>query len=217
MSARLLYAVKEAFLTLQGEGYHAGRRAVFVRFAGCNVWSGRDEDRARDTAKGCCAAWCDTDFRGTDGVNGGSYSAQRLADKVEELWGAPLGPHDRVVVLTGGEPSLVVDDVLVSALHNRGMSVHVETNGSRTLPKAIDWVTLSPKPPMPIVDQRYDEVKCIIPAVNPLDYAGLALRRYVQPLDGDNRAQSLATTIDFVMRNPEWRLSLQTHKLAGIP
>lgn len=216
---RLFYPIKEIFVTLQGEGTHAGARAVFVRTAGCNVWTGREEDRARDVTKGCCAAWCDTDFRGTDGVDGGKLTASDIATKVRELWGnRKQGP---LVVISGGEPSLVIDDALVAALHAIGARVHVETNGSNELPASVDWVTLSPKPPMPIVDQRFDEVKVVLPAgIDPLTYVRYAAAHFVQPLDSKDplrSTQNLDACLAFVHLHPEWRLSLQTHKITGVP
>jgi 7-carboxy-7-deazaguanine synthase len=209
------YAVKEAFLTLQGEGHFAGSRAVFVRFAGCNVWSGREETRERDLPNGLCAAWCDTKFVGTDGQNGGRYTADELSALVLRLWGKASTWGWPLVVLTGGEPSLQVDDELLEAL--RPVRVHVETNGSRKLPRGIDWVTLSPKPPMPVVDQPYHEVKVIYPAVDPLAYEGRAPHRFIQPIDSPEVPDAVARAVAFVLARPDWRLSLQTHKLLGIP
>jgi 7-carboxy-7-deazaguanine synthase (Cx14CxxC type) len=208
---RLTYPVKEVFSTLQGEGRWSGHRAVFVRFAGCNVWSGREQDRERDTAKGCCAAWCDTDFVGTNGQHGGMHTAEQIARVVQSLGG-------RHVVLTGGEPSLVVDAKLVEALHGVGAFVQIETNGSRPVSPSIDWVTLSPKPPMTVLEQRYDEVKCVFPAgFDLLDYARFADVRYVQPLDAGDKATNAQQALDFVLAHEGWALSLQTHKLLDIP
>lgn len=208
---RLTYPVKEAFSTLQGEGRWTGHRAVFVRFAGCNVWTGRERDRERDAAKGCCATWCDTNFVGTDGQNGGTYSAEQLAHLVATLGG-------RHVVLTGGEPTLVVDSKLVDALHSVGMFVQMETNGSRPVAPNVNWVTLSPKPPMPVIEQRYDEVKCVYPAgFDPRDYERFAPSRYIQPLDANDKATNARQALDFVFANEGWALSLQTHKLLDIP
>lgn len=207
------YSIHEMFLTIQGEGQHTGSRAVFVRVSGCNVWSGREQDRVRDMARGVCAAWCDTEFRGTNGVNGGRITAEEISGRVLSLWGPVSHP---LVVITGGEPSLVVDEVLVDALQDVGARVHVETNGSHDLPESVDWVTLSPKPPLPISLQRYDEVKVIYPAVDPLPYHGFAPVRFVQPLDDADRAANLDRCKAFVLEHPAWRLSLQTHKLIGI-
>lgn len=210
------YAIKEAFLTIQGEGYHAGRRAVFVRFSGCNVWSGREQDRERDAAKGLCARWCDTDFNGTDGTHGGKYTADQLAALVVNLWNHHTPP---TVVFTGGEPSLWLDENLMDALDAAEVfSIHVETNGSNELPSRVDWVTLSPKPPMRVVQQHYDEVKVIYPIFNPLEYQDMAKHRFVQPLDADDHGDAaVKACINFVMRNPLWRMSLQTHKIVGVP
>ena len=189
---------------------------MFVRFAGCNVWTGREQDRPRDVAKGCCAAWCDTKFVGTDGENGGTYSAEAVAQLVVRLWAHEHRPMH--VVLTGGEPTLVVDDRLVAALHDVGAFVQIETNGSRRIPDAVDWRTLSPKPPMPVVEQRYDEVKCVHPAgFNPDDYAKHAQVRFVQPLDNAASAGNVEACVAFVQAHPAWALSLQTHKTIGLP
>lgn len=209
------YAVREIFLTLQGEGTHTGTRALFLRFAGCNVWSGNPEDRERDTAKGCCAAWCDTEFRGTSGPRGGKYTAEELAAVARDVWAAE---GSGTIVCTGGEPSLQLDGELVDALHRAGFWVHVETNGSRALPPSVDWVCLSPKPPMPVVPQRFDELKVIFPAgIDPLAFEHLAPQRFVQPVDGLERKQSTARCVEFVMQHPHWKLSTQTHKDLGLP
>lgn len=198
----MTYRVKEIFRTIQGEGFHAGTPAVFVRFAGCNVWSGHTKDRLRDSAKSACAMWCDTDF-----VGGEVMSAAKIVATVNGLGAG-------IVVFTGGEPSLQMDGLLVSTLLARGRVVHVETNGSRKLPFC-NWRTLSPKPPLEVVRQQYDEVKVVYPAYDPLPWEDFAIRRYVQPQDGYPGA--LQACIDFVLANPGWRLSLQTHKLIGLP
>lgn len=212
------YAVKECFLTLQGEGAHAGSRAVFVRFAGCNVWSGREEDRARDTAKGACARWCDTAFVGTDGHRGGLYTAEELAQVVRTTWN--MAGEKALAVFTGGEPALQLDEVLVHTLQAANVKVHVETNGSHALPGAVDWVTLSPKPPMKVVQGWADEVKVIYPCFDPLEYerfAGEGISFFVQPLDDLNRKANLQACIDFVLKHPRWRISLQQHKILNLP
>lgn len=225
------YAVKEVFRTLQGEGANAGRLSVFVRLSGCNVWSGLEEHRVRDSAKGACARFCDTDFVGTDGENGGSYTAKELAqvalDQLRETpdeefdhWDSRRG-HRPLLVLTGGEPSLQITNALISTFIKLSFDVAVETNGSVFLPGRLDtWVTLSPKPPLAIQDQHYDEVKVLYPLFDPLPHAERARFRYVQPVDsGDealNRA-NLEACLEFIRKNPSWRLSLQTHKLIGLP
>ncbi len=209
---RPTYAVHEAFLSLQGEGAWAGHRAVFVRFAGCNLWSGRPEDRERDAAKGGCAAWCDTEFRGTTGERGGRYARSGIVALALELW----GPHPRpLVVATGGEPSLQLDGLLVAELREVGCRVHVETNGTRALPPGVDWVTLSPKPPATLARQRFDEIKVVYPAVDPSAYEGIAPLQWVQPLAG--LEGSTEACVQFALKNPSWRLSLQTHKIVRLP
>lgn len=207
------YAVKEIFLTLQGEGMQAGRRAVFLRFAGCNLWSGRERDRAT-----AACTFCDTDFVGTDGAEGGRYGAAALAARVAELWGADQGR--RLVVMTGGEPLLQADAPLIEALHAEGFEVAVETNGTCSAPPGIDWVCVSPKAGTDIVQRRGDELKLVWPQPG-IDPA--ALERWdfdhflVQPMDGPGREAALAAATAFVFANPRWRLSLQTHKLIGLP
>lgn len=224
--SRLTYRVREMFLTLQGEGAWVGHRAVFVRFTGCNVWSGNPEHRERDTAKGACAAWCDTEFRDTKGPGGGVFPARALASRARELWGHEAGAPEceAMVVLTGGEPTLQVDAALVEALHRECFRVHIETNGSKAPPDNIDWVTLSPKPPMPVSPElQGDEVKVVLaPGIDPRAYAKHTCGpRWVQPCDyGPNdprTAESLREATEFAMTNLGWRLCLQTHKLAGLP
>lgn len=208
-----VYSVREVYETVQGEGANSGTRVVLVRFSGCNAWTGREEDRERDSAKARCAAWCDTEFRGVGGVEGGRYSPQELVSLVSRLWGTSPGP--RVALLTGGEPALQMDRVLVSELHNAGFAVWVETNGSVPLRAEVDWLCVSPKHPLPVMSQPYDEVKLVLPGDDPQKYSELAPRLYVQPLDGD--PTSLAACLDAVKRDPRWRVSLQTHKMMGVP
>lgn len=206
------YAVKEMFLTLQGEGVQAGRRAVFLRFAGCNLWTGREEDRA--TAE---CTFCDTDFVGLDGSDGGRYpDAVALAAKVENLWGE--GADQRFVVITGGEPMLQLDEALVEALHGRGFRVAVETNGTIAATAGIDWVCVSPKAGTKVVQRSGQELKLVWPqpgidpaALESWDFA----TRLVQPMDG-YAGDAYAACVDFVLERPQWRLSLQTHKMLGI-
>lgn len=209
----MAYAVKEIFLTLQGEGAQAGRRAVFCRFAGCNLWTGRERDRAKAVCK-----FCDTDFVGTDGTLGAKYpDAAALARVIGESWGDGTG--DRYVVLTGGEPMLQVDAPLIDALHAQGFTIAIETNGTHAVPRSIDWICVSPKAGSELVQRSGDELKLVWPQpgsdvavlVN-LDFA----HRLVQPLDDPNAAANVQACIDLVMADPRWRLSLQTHKSLGL-
>jgi 7-carboxy-7-deazaguanine synthase (Cx14CxxC type) len=206
------YAVKEIFYTLQGEGGQSGRPAVFCRFAGCNLWSGREEDRSR-----AVCTFCDTDFVGIDGSVGGRYQdASMLADRIAALW--PQGASERFVVCTGGEPLLQLDEPLIAALHRRGFAVAVETNGTIPPPPGIDWLCVSPKAGAPLVVRGGDELKVVVrqQGLDPLDFADLAFRRFsVQPMDGPARAQNTEWAIAFCLAHPQWRLSLQTHKLGG--
>lgn len=209
-----MYVINETFASIQGEGHYAGTSAVFIRFAGCNVWSGRDQDRARDTARGGCAAWCDTNFR--DGVR--FESARELADHARSL-----SSTADTVILTGGEPALQVDQPLCTHLFSRFRRVHIETNGSIDLGfQGLTWICVSPKPPMPVKARYIDEIKVIFPAFDPLSFEPQlrhATVRYVQPLmTGDRAADAAhaAAAVEFVKNNPRWRLSLQTHKVIGI-
>ncbi len=210
----MAYAVKEIFYTLQGEGAQAGRPAVFCRFAGCNLWSGREGDRATAQCR-----FCDTDFVGTDGTLGGKFAtAELLADRVAACWPAPAHDH-RFVVLTGGEPLLQVDDALVAALHAQGFAIAVETNGTLPAPAGIDWVCVSPKAGNPLVQRRGDELKLVWPQAG-IDLAELESldfgRRYLQPLDDPRRDAHTRECIDLCLARPQWRLSTQTHKVIGI-
>ncbi|MBI5263071.1 MAG: 7-carboxy-7-deazaguanine synthase [Bradyrhizobium sp.] len=207
------YAVKEIFLTLQGEGAHCGRAAVFCRFAGCNLWSGREEDRESATCR-----FCDTDFVGTDGTLGGRYaSAEELADTIAAQWtGADAS---RYVVLTGGEPLLQVDAPLIEALHARGFEIGVETNGTVTPPDGLDWICVSPKAGAELVVCQGHELKLVYPQEDaaPEQFEGLAFERFsLQPMDGPNVAENTARAVAYCLRHPQWRLSLQTHKAIGI-
>lgn len=207
------YAVKEIFLTLQGEGAHAGRAAVFCRFAGCNLWSGHEPDRA--TAQ---CNFCDTDFVGTDGTHGGRYpSARALADAIEGEW--KQGRDNRFVVLTGGEPLLQVDAELTDALHQRGFAIAVETNGTIAPPPGLDWVCVSPKAGTDLLIRSGDEIKLVFPqpGAPPEVFARLDFRRFsLQPMDGPALADNTARAIDYCLHHPQWRLSVQTHKVIGI-
>jgi len=206
------YAVKEIFLTLQGEGMQAGRRAVFLRFAGCNLWSGRERDRAEAQCN-----FCDTDFVGTDGENGGRYGADALADKVETLWGEGEAP---LVVVTGGEPMLQLDAPLIDALHARGFEIAVESNGTLPAPEGIDWLCVSPKAGTEVVQRSGDELKLVWPqpGIDADALGGWDFRHFlIQPMDCADAEGAKAASIDFVMNHPKWRLSLQNHKLLGLP
>ena len=210
----MTYAVKEIFYTLQGEGALTGRPAVFCRFAGCNLWSGREADRAA-----AVCTFCDTDFVGMDGTEGGRYrDAAALAERIAALW-PPAGRGDRFVVCTGGEPLLQLDAPLIEALHARGFAVAIETNGTILPPPGIDWVCVSPKAGAPLVVTSGDELKIVVPqpGLDPLAFAGLDFGRFsVQPMDGPDRARNTEWAIAFCLRHPQWQLSLQTHKITGI-
>jgi 7-carboxy-7-deazaguanine synthase len=206
------YAVKEVFLTLQGEGMQAGRRAVFLRFAGCNLWTGREEDRAEAQC-----SFCDTDFVGMDGENGGRYEAEALAGRVAEIW---AGGERPLVVITGGEPMLQLDGVLIAALHARGFEIAVETNGTLPAPAGIDWICVSPKAGTQVVQRAGDELKLVWPqsGIDPDALTGWDFRHFlIQPMDCADAAAAKAAAIDYVLSHPRWRLSLQTHKYLGLP
>jgi len=207
------YAVKEIFLTLQGEGGQAGRAAVFCRFAGCNLWSGREPDRA-----GAVCTFCDTDFVGLDGEGGGRFATpEALAGAVEAAWTG--GMSDRLVVLTGGEPLLQVDAALIDALHARGFALALETNGTIAAPPGVDWICVSPKADAPVVQTSGQELKLVYPqaGVDPARFEGLAFERFLlQPMDGPEREANTRAAIAYCLAHPRWRLSVQTHKYLGI-
>ncbi len=210
----LSYAVKEAFLTLQGEGMQAGSRAVFLRFAGCNLWSGREQDRATAVCN-----FCDTDFVGTDGAGGGKFAdADALSTHVAGLWGE--GSDHRLVVITGGEPMLQLDSALVDALHGEGFRIAVESNGTIEAVPGIDWLCISPKAGSDVVQRRGDELKLVWPqpgidldSLETWDFAHFL----VQPMDGADRESALDSAIALAMERPKWRLTLQAHKIVGLP
>ena len=208
-----MYAVKEIFYTLQGEGANAGRAAVFCRFAGCNLWSGREQDR-----EGAQCSFCDTDFVGTDGEGGGRFAtAEDLATACVEAAGS-AGPD--LVVLTGGEPMLQVDEALIGALHAKGFTIALETNGTLPVRGAIDWVCVSPKAGTELKQRSGDELKLVYPqdGLDPADLEGLAFaHRFLQPMDGADAKRNTELSIAYCKAHPAWRLSLQTHKLLGIP
>lgn len=210
-----MYAVKEIFYTLQGEGAQAGRPAVFCRFAGCNLWTGREEDRER-----AVCSFCDTDFVGTDGPGGGKFgTAEELASAVAAQW--PAGSRDRrFVVCTGGEPLLQIDPPLILALHAEEFEIAVETNGTQPAPAGLDWICVSPKAEAALVLTRGDELKLVYPQdlARPERFRDLDFRHFfLQPMDGPDLGKNVRLTIEYCLQHPEWRLSLQTHKMIGIP
>ena len=207
------YAVKEIFATLQGEGAQAGRASVFCRFAGCNLWSGRELDRAEAVCR-----FCDTDFVGMDGENGGRYAdAEALAGQIEHCW---LGDGaDRYVVFTGGEPLLQLDPDLIAALHRRGFTIAVETNGTLAVPVGLDWICVSPKAGAPLLQRSGAELKLVFPqdGLDPSTLEALDFRHFfLQPMDGPDREANTRAVVSYCLANPKWRLSLQTHKMIGI-
>ena len=210
----MTYAVKELFLTLQGEGAQSGSRAVFLRFAGCNLWSGREADRAEAQCN-----FCDTDFVGTDGPGGGKFaSADALADAVESAWGE--GREGRLVVITGGEPMLQLDSPLVEALHERNFRVAAETNGTLPAASALDWICVSPKAGTEVVQRRGDELKLVWPqpGIDPAELERWDFDHFlVQPMDCADRESAIEAAIALAMERPRWRLSLQAHKVVGLP
>ena len=208
------YAVKELFLTLQGEGAQTGRRAVFMRFAGCNLWTGREQDRAT-----AVCSFCDTDFIGTDGPGGGKFAdADTLADAAAATWGSTT--VHRLVVCTGGEPLLQLDTSLIDALHARGFEIAIETNGTQEPPPGIDWICVSPKAAAPLKLTRGNELKLVFPQplAMPERFEALAFEHFfLQPMDGPDREANTEAAIAYCLAHPRWRLGLQTHKLTGLP
>ena len=209
------YAVKEIFYTLQGEGAHAGRPAVFCRFAGCNLWSGQEESRASAVCR-----FCDTDFVGVDGTGGGKFAdADALANAISAAWKGNGGAQ-RFVVCTGGEPLLQLDAALIEALHARDFKIAVETNGTIAAPAGLDWICVSPKAEADLVQTTGDELKLVYPQAGgePTRYEGLHFAHwFLQPMDGTDRAANSRKAIDYCLAHPKWRLSMQTHKYLGIP
>lgn len=208
-----MYSVKEMFYTLQGEGAQAGRPAVFCRFTGCNLWSGREQDRSN-----AICDFCDTDFVGTDGQNGGKFpSAQALASAIHALWPSPEGqPY---VVFTGGEPALQLDSALVQAMHAAGFEIAIETNGTKPLPEGIDWVCVSPKGSSEVIIEQGNELKLVYPQASALPerFNHLAFEHfYLQPLDNSAQRDNMQACVNYCLRHPRWKLSLQTHKIIGI-
>jgi 7-carboxy-7-deazaguanine synthase len=210
------YAVKEIFYTLQGEGAQAGRAAVFCRFAGCNLWSGREADRPTAVCR-----FCDTDFVGVDGPGGGRFeSAKELAAAIEEKWPADSVLGQRFVVCTGGEPLLQLDASLIAALHERAFEIAVETNGTIAAPEGVDWLCVSPKAGSTLVQRSGDELKLVYPQAeaDPAEFELLSFRHFfLQPMDGPPREANTELALRYCLDHPQWRLSLQTHKFLGLP
>jgi 7-carboxy-7-deazaguanine synthase (Cx14CxxC type) len=210
----MTYSVKECFLTLQGEGAQTGSRAVFLRFAGCNLWTGREQDRATAQCR-----FCDTDFVGTDGEGGGKFrSAEGLAAHVEQMWGG--GRDSRLVVITGGEPMLQLDGALLEALHDRGFRVAMESNGTIAAAEGLDWICISPKAGTDVVQRSGNELKLVWPqaGIDPAELEQWSFDHFlVQPMDCTEREQALQAAISLAMERPKWRLSLQAHKVVGLP
>ena len=214
----MTYSVKEIFYTLQGEGYNSGRAAVFCRFSGCNLWSGREQDRQSARCR-----FCDTDFIDCDGPGGGKYvDADQLADKVAALWLAGAGSSigEAMVVCTGGEPLLQLDAPLITALHQRGFMIAVETNGTLVAPAGIDWLCVSPKAGCPLVQSSGDELKLVWPqpGMDPVEFEGLDFGHwFLQPMDGERQRNNTAEVVRYCLAHPRWRLGIQAHKVVGIP
>lgn len=212
----MTYSVKEIFYTLQGEGIQAGRPAVFCRFSGCNLWSGREADRATAACR-----FCDTDFVGTDGTLGGKFaSAGELADRISSLW-PPVDSENRLVVMTGGEPLLQLDTALIEALHERQFKIAVETNGTLTVPQGVDWICVSPKAGSTLVQKHGNELKLVFPQEmlmpDNLPWPGMNFQHYLlQPVDGEDLEKSIAAAVAYCQANPKWRLSMQVHKIVGL-
>jgi 7-carboxy-7-deazaguanine synthase len=207
----MTYAIKELFYSLQGEGANTGRAAVFCRFAGCNLWSGREEDR-----QSAICQFCDTDFFGTDGTYGGHYTASGLADAVAQLW---AGRGDPFVVVTGGEPLLQLDNDLIEALHGRSVTIAVETNGTMNPPQGIDWLCVSPKAHTELRARAGSELKLVYPqaGVDPESFTSLAFDHFfLQPKDGVDRVENTRQALDYCLSHDRWRLSIQTHKYLGL-
>lgn len=209
-----MYKIKEIFLTKQGEGYHTGRKSVFIRFSGCNLWSGLEKDRH----KAICN-WCDTDFIGTDGINGGNYSLNEVIKIVCELW--PINNDEKpFVVCTGGEPLLQLDQFFVDEMHKNGFEIAIETNGTCLPPDKIDWICVSPKNNSNLIIKNGDELKFVYPQSNfePRQFENFNFNHFfIQPMDGINYNKNIKMSKKFIEKNPKWKLSLQTHKILGFP
>ena len=208
------YSVKEIYYTLQGEGYHTGRPAVFIRFSGCNLWTGHEKDRS-----GAICNWCDTDFVGTNGINGGKFSAEEITNIINSLWNVNV-QTEPYVVCTGGEPLLQMDESLIKAIHKAGFEIGLETNGTMIPPDGIDWICVSPKANADLVLKNGNELKVVYPqcGMNPRMHEKLNFDHfYIQPMDGIDQKNNIKRSEKFVLDHPKWKLSLQTHKILGIP
>ncbi len=208
------YSVKEIYYTLQGEGYHTGRPAVFIRFSGCNLWTGHEKDRS-----GAICNWCDTDFVGTNGINGGKFSAEEITNIINSLWKGNV-QTEPYVVCTGGEPLLQMDESLIKAIHKAGFEIGLETNGTMIPPDGIDWICVSPKANADLVLKNGNELKVVYPqcGMNPRMHEKLKFDHfYIQPMDGIDQKNNIKRSEKFVLDHPKWKLSLQTHKILGIP
>ena len=208
------YSVKEIYYTLQGEGYHTGRPAVFIRFSGCNLWTGHEKDRS-----GAICNWCDTDFVGTNGINGGKFSAEEITNIINSLWKGNV-QTEPYVICTGGEPLLQMDESLIKAIHKAGFEIGLETNGTMIPPDGIDWICVSPKANADLVLKNGNELKVVYPqcGMNPRIHEKLKFDHfYIQPMDGIDQKNNIRRSEKFVLNHPKWKLSLQTHKILGIP
>ena len=208
------YSVKEIYYTLQGEGYHTGRPAVFIRFSGCNLWTGHEKDRS-----GAICNWCDTDFVGTNGINGGKFSAEEITNIINSLWKDNM-QTEPYVICTGGEPLLQMDESLIKAIHKAGFEIGLETNGTMIPPDGIDWICVSPKANADLVLKNGNELKVVYPqcGMNPRMHEKLKFDHfYIQPMDGIDQNNNSKRSEKFVLDHPKWKLSLQTHKILGIP
>ena len=208
-----MYTIKEIYFTQQGEGYHTGRPAVFLRFTGCNLWTGFEIDR-----ESAICYWCDTDFVGMDGPYGGKYSADQIAETVQRMW--PENEKKPYLVCTGGEPLLQMDDEFISTVHRSDFEIGIETNGTKIPPEGIDWICVSPKANAEFILKKGHELKIVFPqsGINPRQYQDLDFDHFfIQPMDGPNQGENIEKSKEFVVKNPKWKLSLQTHKILGIP
>ena len=208
-----MYTIKEIYFTQQGEGYHTGRPAVFLRFTGCNLWTGFEIDR-----ESAICPWCDTDFVGMDGPYGGKYSADQIAETVQRMW--PENEKKPYLVCTGGEPLLQMDDEFISTVHRSDFEIGIETNGTKIPPEGIDWICVSPKANAEFILKKGHELKIVFPqsGINPRQYQDLDFDHFfIQPMDGPNQGENIEKSKEFVVKNPKWKLSLQTHKILGIP